>query len=139
MPCYYFHLRTAAGLQRDEEGLAFPSLEAAYLDVCRAVTTMGAELVQRGQNPTRHVFEITDAAGRLLMKVPFSEMLSKGERPQRPVSPALALRAQAEKARTRHLIARVQEEREALHATLSQTQKLLVRLRKVARQDVGRT
>jgi len=31
MPCYYFHLRTTAGLQRDEEGLELPGLEAAYL------------------------------------------------------------------------------------------------------------
>jgi hypothetical protein len=133
MPRYFFHLRTAAGLEGDELGLEFPGLEAAYLDVCRAIPEMAAELVRRGQSPMRPVFEITNAEGQVLMEVSFAEVLSKGERPHRPISPALAQKAQAEKARTRHLIARIHEEREALHATLSQTQELLARLRGLGR------
>ena len=42
MPRYFFHLRTAAGLEDDELGLEFPGLEAAYLDACRAIPEMAS-------------------------------------------------------------------------------------------------
>ncbi|WP_336485735.1 DUF6894 family protein [Methylobacterium nigriterrae] len=129
MPRYFFHLRTVAGLQRDEEGLEFAGLEPAYLDACRAIPDMTADLMRKGQAPASSTFEITDDAGRLLMEVPFSEILGKGQKPRRPLSPALTRKAQAERERTRRLIASLGEQKKALQATLTETQVLVARLR----------
>jgi hypothetical protein len=59
VPWFYFHLRSPVGLERDEIGLEFASIEAAYLEACRTVPAMSAELVYEKLNPLRYGFEIT--------------------------------------------------------------------------------
>ncbi|WP_336491110.1 DUF6894 family protein [Methylobacterium nigriterrae] len=130
MPRYYFHLRTPDGLQWDEEGVPFAGLEAAYLDACRTIPAMTAELQRTGTRPRQllcYVFEIADAEGQFLMEVPFAEVLDKWRKPSRP--PASKQKMRAEMQRTERLIAAVQQERNALYVTLSQTHALLARLR----------
>lgn len=75
MPLYFFHLRTPAGLEPDEVGLECPSVEVAYLEACRTMPGMAAELVHQGWNPMHRAFEIADARGALLLEVPFGEIL----------------------------------------------------------------
>ncbi|MEA1835200.1 hypothetical protein U8607_24235 [Methylobacterium durans] len=137
MPRFYFHLRTLEGLQWDPEGVAFDNLEDAYLDVCQGITTIAADLAHAGASRTalmHSAFEISDAAGRFLLEVPFAEVLAPDRKPRRP-SPVLDRKARAEIERTRRLIVAVGQERDALHATLSQTHVLLARLRAL---DMGR-
>jgi len=132
MPHFYFHLRTPAGWERDDIGLDFIGLEAAYLDACRAIPAMAAELAKSKHDPLRYVFEIADKAGQLLMEVPFSEMLDKGHKPRRPGMPALTQKAQAEMERTVRLIAALTEEREALRTSLREMRELVARAREVS-------
>ena len=104
MPHFYFHLRTPAGWERDQDGLDFIGLEAAYLDACRTIPDMAADLVRRKHDPLPYGFEIADEAGQLLMEVPFSEVLASGHKPRQPIRPALPQKAQAEMERTVRLI-----------------------------------
>src|SRR4051812_2418031 len=95
MSFYYFHLRTADGLERDEIGLLCPNLEAAYLDACGAIPPLLAELARGGHDPSRCAFEITDTADQLLMEVPFLERVTKGPKSRRPAAPVLSPETQA--------------------------------------------
>lgn len=83
MPVFHFHLRTAEGLERDEEGIEFQDLEAAYLDMCDGLPRMVSDLVEEGHDPGRCTFEITDAFGRMLMEVPLTERCTRGRSSQR--------------------------------------------------------
>jgi len=132
MPHFYFHLRTPASWERDDMGLDFVGLEAAYLDAYRTIPEMAADLVRRKRDPLRYAFEITDEAGQLLIEVPFSEMLDKWHKPRRPVMPALAQKAQAEMERTVHLIAALVDERKALETSLREMQELVARAREIS-------
>ncbi|AWN41674.1 DUF6894 family protein [Methylobacterium durans] len=131
MPHYYFHLRTPDELEWDNEGVSFGSLDDAYLDVCHAISRIASDLIQSGGQRARilrYAFEIADVGGGLLMDVPFSEVLD--EDPERfRHAPARHGSAEAEIARTRRLIAALNEQRAALAATLCVTQELLDRLR----------
>ncbi|HWK34593.1 MAG TPA: hypothetical protein VNR51_13050 [Hyphomicrobium sp.] len=71
MPRYYFHVRSASGVEMDRLGLEFDTLDEAIADARQA----GAELlldeaVDDQHRPTRSTFEIADASGRVLAKVP---------------------------------------------------------------------
>lgn len=73
MPRYYFHVRSTAGLETDRHGLEFDSLEEAVADARRA----GAEMlldqaVEETQSRSHSVFEIADASGKVIARVPFS-------------------------------------------------------------------
>lgn len=124
MPWFYFHLRGPKGLERDDTGLEFASLEVAYLEACRSVPAMGAELAYTEKNPARYAFEITDVSDTLLIEVPFTEVLDRGRKPVAPASVQVRSAA-AEMARTAYLISAIHEERAALQATFAETRRLL--------------
>ncbi|WP_336492213.1 DUF6894 family protein [Methylobacterium nigriterrae] len=131
MPHFHFHLHTRDGLEWDREGLDFTGLEAAYLDVCRAIPAMAADLQHTGtglSHVLRYAFEIADVEGQLLMEVPFSDVLDRDRRPRRPAS-ASAQQVRTELQRTESLIAAIRQERDALTAALSRMQLRLARLR----------
>ena len=74
MPRFYFHVRSSSGLEMDAQGLEFSSLDEAIADARKA----GAEiLVDRAVEETRlngrslSTFEIVDATGEVVAKVPF--------------------------------------------------------------------
>lgn len=84
MPLFHFHLRTLSGTEFDDTGLQFPNLETAYLEACRSIPSMITDFVHAGLNPLAYAFEITDAAGQVLIEVPFTERLREGQPPRRP-------------------------------------------------------
>lgn len=86
MPWFYFHLRTPRGLEPDDTGLEFAGIEAAYLEACASIPEISADLACEWKNPARYAFEIADPAGRLLMEVPFTEILDRGRKPDVPPS-----------------------------------------------------
>jgi hypothetical protein len=74
---FFFHLRTAAGVERDEVGLGLDSLEAAYLSVCETIPAAAAEMLRARQDPMASAYLIHDEAGRLLIEVPFAEVVAR--------------------------------------------------------------
>src|SRR6201986_1490822 len=79
MPRFFFHFTDQVG--RDDIGTVFPSLEAAYLDAYKAVAEISFEKFRAHDDPTNDGVEISDEGGRILMHIPFSEIL----RPRRKV------------------------------------------------------
>jgi hypothetical protein len=84
---YYFHLRIGGTLSPDELGLELPDLETAYLEAFQAAQQMWTELLAERSNPLVRAFEIADAEGRILLTVPFSEVLERARRPIAPPPP----------------------------------------------------
>jgi hypothetical protein len=75
MPRFFFDYRDEQGrLERDEDGLAFPSWDVAYQDALRAVAEMREDACCEGENIGGHRFEIRDESGQLLMVLPFTEL-----------------------------------------------------------------
>lgn len=142
MPLFYFHLRTLEKLEPDDTGLEFSGIEAAYLEACRTVPEMSADLVRKNRNPARYAFEIADAVGRLVMEVPFTEVLDRGRKPAAPSATRLLRTTAAEMARTAYLISAIHEEQAALLVTLAETRRLLKLSRRVGdgqtRRAIGR-
>jgi hypothetical protein len=75
MPHYYFHLIVGRERYRDELGVTFESLEAAYLDAFEAAREMWSELLKERRDPAIHSFEIANEDGSVLMILPFAEVL----------------------------------------------------------------
>ena len=141
MPRFYFHLRTPSGLNRDEAGSEFTSLEAAHLDAFDAIGTMTVDLVRQKANPWQYGFEITDAAGKTLLDLPFAEYLDRGRRSTLPPAsvdlrsvdmPRIAdeLRGRRDAAaqalsRSHALQKTLHEQKAALQDTLAETRRLL--------------
>ena len=73
---FFFHLRTAEGIERDEVGLSLESLDLAYLSVCDTIPAAAAELLRGRQDPMACAYLIHDEAGRLLIEVPFAELVA---------------------------------------------------------------
>jgi hypothetical protein len=77
MPLFFFDVRSRRGLEPDDTGLEFASAEIAYLEACKAIPELTAELVHAGGSPQGYAFEVADEAGRLLWRIPFSEILGR--------------------------------------------------------------
>ncbi len=69
MPRYYFHLRNQDDLLEDHEGMELPDLKAALEEALRA----DRELTLEPAGIYGLEFEITDSAGKPLLKVPVQE------------------------------------------------------------------
>ena len=86
MPKFFFALVDEDGVTPDEFGADFDSLEAAYVDGCRAALEISFDMLRERRNPADLRFEITDASGQLLMELAFDEVLHPGKpRAVRPV------------------------------------------------------
>jgi hypothetical protein len=81
MPVYFFDLRSRCSVEPDDTGLEFASAEIAYLEACKAIPELAAELVGAGDSPRSYAFEVFDEAGRLIWRIPFSEILGGREQP----------------------------------------------------------
>ena len=78
MPRFFFDYRDGQGrLERDDDGVEFPSLEAACEDAAQAAIDMHTDACCEGQCATEDAFEIRDESGRLVVVLPFDEALSR--------------------------------------------------------------
>ena len=78
MPRFFFDYRNGQGhLQRDDEGIEFPSLQAACDDAIQAAIDMQTDACCEGECPTDDAFEIRDESGQLVVMLPFREALSR--------------------------------------------------------------
>ena len=75
MPRYYFHLVSPEGVSADDMGSEFSDVEAAFLNAHEAAFEMSVEMLRERHDPSRHRFEIRDAAGQMLFDLPFSEVM----------------------------------------------------------------
>jgi len=72
MPRYFFHVRSPQGLEMDQQGLDFDTVEEAVADARKA----GAEIlldeaVEEVRSRSDAEFEIVDATGKVVARVPF--------------------------------------------------------------------
>jgi hypothetical protein len=80
MPRFFFHFISRDRVTTDDVGLMFPSLEEAYLDSCNAALEISMERLRARDDPTNDGIEIADEDGRMLMHIPFSEVLRPGQK-----------------------------------------------------------
>ena len=81
MSRFYFDLHTPSGPELDDIGSPFETLEAAYLDACQAALEISIELLRKREDPSRYRFEIRADDKRLILDLPFSEVLQPRPRP----------------------------------------------------------
>ncbi|GJE09481.1 DUF6894 family protein [Methylobacterium longum] len=81
MPLFFFDLRSRCGLEPDDIGLEFASAEIAYMEACSAILDLTAELLRAGGTSHGYAFEVSDEAGRMLWRIPFSEILGRMDNP----------------------------------------------------------
>jgi Domain of unknown function (DUF6894) len=77
VPRFFFDYRGDHGrLERDDEGIEFAGMGAAYKDASHAARDMYADARREGKNLADHSFEIRDEDGRITV-LPFTEALSR--------------------------------------------------------------
>jgi hypothetical protein len=108
-------------LERDREGLDLPDLDAAYMEAFEAAKEMWIEAIRDMRNPMRQSFEVADAAGNILIVVPFGEVLAslKGVPNQHPAETAH---------RAAELTSEVRQAVATAYHRLSEAQSLLAQL-----------
>jgi len=79
MPVFYFHYSDGRRSYQDEVGLEFGSLEEAYLDVCASIPEAARDLLIKRMDPLSPSYKIADARGRVLLDVPFTDILAPSE------------------------------------------------------------
>ncbi len=121
MPQYFFHLRDGNVLDRDEDGLEMPDLDAAYLEAFETAKEMWIEAIRDMRNPSRQQFEISNANGDTLLIVPFKEVMESLKGIPKPLP-----MEQAE--RTAKLTAEVKEAVAIARRSLTEARQLLARL-----------
>lgn len=112
MPRFFFHFTSQGDVSRDEIGTVFSSLEAAYLDGCRSVLEMSIDKIRTRDDPTNDSVEITDESGRVLMNIPFLEIV----RPRQKVA------MEANRLATDHILQACQHQMQRSHMLRSELQ-----------------
>ncbi len=80
MPRFYFGLVDETGLSPDEFGVELDSIEAAYLEGCRAALEISFDRLAKRRSPAGLHFEISDAKGLVVLELPFAEVLDPDRR-----------------------------------------------------------
>jgi hypothetical protein len=126
MPRFYFHLRDGQNSHRpDDMGVDFPDVEAAYLEAFQAAKDMAQEWLTKGQNPRAYAFEIMDVSGRLVLELPFSEVLDR-QSGRHPAMLSRSIRVAKEQGeRMMRLTAEVTQQVRATQENLRHSQELL--------------
>ena len=72
MPLYFFHVRSAAGLEADDLGVYFGGLAEAIADARKARAEMMVdEAIEMKRLDGSGIIEIADETGQVLATVPF--------------------------------------------------------------------
>ena len=76
MPRYHFHVYNDL-VALDEEGKELPSIEAAREEAIRGGRALMAEqLMEAGRMRLQHRIEVADENGRVLLTIPFRELVN---------------------------------------------------------------
>lgn len=135
MPLFFFDFTFDGVTDTDDAGLQFPSLEAAYLETCKAALDISFEKLQARRNAHLDSVEILDANRQSLMLVPFSEVL----RPKSPLLPPqrefdqLVQSCRQQMARAERLRAEVATELKSIQSTTGVIRANLARSRNMDR------
>jgi len=131
MPRFFFHFRAGAdSLSLDQDGVSLPDIEAAYLEAFQAAKDISQEWIKEGKNPRLCAFEVVNAAGDLVLDLPFSEALDY-QAGRRPAHLSKALRTAMERGnRMMRLTAEVAQQVQALQENLRRSKDLLASLSK---------
>jgi hypothetical protein len=73
MPQFYLHIYNDHGEAEDDEGLEVPSLAVAREKAIRGIRSLLASEVENGSFNLAGRIDIKDAAGTVLLSVPFEE------------------------------------------------------------------
>ena len=127
MPRFFFDLSTPGGLERDDLGVTFAGVEAAYMDACRAALEISVDMLRERQDPGRHRFEVRDERAALVLEIPFTEVLQ----PRRPPATLHRIHRQIQTTlgRSRQLRAEMQAELVRARGSLETAQATLRRQR----------
>lgn len=120
----------------DEFGLELPDLDVAYLEAFQAAQGMWSELLTERSDPLLRSFEIADASGRVLLTLPFREVLDRARKPVAPL-PNEVKSAQALMHRTGTLIASLREEIGAAQEIIAATQRSMQQTQSVVNAVYG--
>ena len=74
---FYFHLQTPQGLQPAEVAISCEGPEAAFMEACRVIPGIAAEMLRDGYDPMACQFIIRNRQGEEIFTVPFSELIRK--------------------------------------------------------------
>ena len=78
MPCYFFHIRVADDLIRDQEGITLSDLDAAHEEAITSARQILSDKLLAGEVLNGQRFEITDEWGQVVGIVPFKSALRLG-------------------------------------------------------------
>jgi hypothetical protein len=130
MPRFFFDLAGPGGVERDDLGVVFTGVEAAYVDACRAVLEISVDMLRDRRDPGGHRFEVRDEVGVLVLEIPFSEVLQPGGPSSPPAGPdGRSGRIKATLGLSRRLRAEVSAELVRARSALETTQQTLRRYR----------
>ena len=128
MPNYFFNLAGKDGYySADEEGLSFGDIDAAYMDVNRAILDMSFDMLRTRRDPSEFRFEITDKDGTIVLDVPFSEVLRPHRAPRYPISEQVHASIAHEMQRSKVLKADLSLQIANAHVTIEKTKQILAR------------
>ena len=128
MPQFHFHFREGDVVLKDDSGVAYESVEEAYLGAFEAATDVWRELLRERRDPLRCAFEVTDAGGEALFDLPFTEVLDTCRtgrwHKRRSASAAFVEIIQAFD-QTRKTCRDLKQELKVVRATLEETRRLM--------------
>ena len=75
MPRYFFHIYNDL-IAEDEEGAELPDLPAAREHAISGARSLMAEQIMEGRLRLQHRIEVADEQGRVVMKIPFRELVN---------------------------------------------------------------
>ena len=84
MARYFFDLVGPKGAQHDDVGGEFATLESAYFEAYGAALEISIEMLQHREDPNGRRFEVRDSERRLVIELPFAEVLHPGASVARP-------------------------------------------------------
>ncbi|MGH6827923.1 MAG: DUF6894 family protein [Rhizomicrobium sp.] len=72
---FYFHLQTPSGLEPADFAVWCEGPEEAFVEACRAIPDIAAEMLRDGQDPLACQFLIHNGKGEEMFTVRFAELI----------------------------------------------------------------
>jgi hypothetical protein len=72
---FFFHLKTPSGVEPAQLSISCEGPEIAFMEACRVIPDIAAEMLRAGDDPMACQFVIHNAVGEEMFTVPFSELI----------------------------------------------------------------